>query len=171
MNQKRDPASAPNPVPLTLDDRDYRILHLLQSDGSCTDVELARKVNLSPSGLKKRRLKLESSGIIQETVALLDRNSLGLGLLCFVQVSLTHHQPDAVRRLRSVVQEIPEVLECHFVTGQSDYLLKVVARNQRDLELLLTEKLGATPGVDRLSTSVVLNEIKRTTSLPLRPPE
>ncbi len=154
-----------------LDATDYAILALLQEDSNRTDVDLARQVRLSASGLKKRLRKLEQRGVIQQRVTLLDRNAVDLGLLCFVQVFLTHHQPDAVRHFSDMVRKLPEVLECHFLTGEHDYLLKIVARDYRHLEHILADKLAAIPGVDRLLTSIVLNEIKRTTALPLEPPQ
>ena len=149
-----------------LDNKDYTILELLQEDGSRSDAELARRVDLSTSGLKKRRLRLEREGIIERKVTLVDRNALGLALQCFVQVSLVHHRQDADREFRAAIQNLDEVMECHFLTGQQDYLLKVVVRNYQDLERLLKDLTCAS--VDRLLTSIVLNEVKRTTSLPLQ---
>ena len=153
-----------------LDATDFAILELLQADSNRTDADLARRVDLSASGLKKRLRKLQDRGVIQRRVTLLDRNAVDLGLLCFVQVFLSHHQSDAVRHFSDVVRELPEVLECHFLTGEHDYLLKIVARDDRHLEHILANQLAAIPGVDRLLTSIVLNEIKRTTALPLERP-
>lgn len=153
-----------------LDATDYAILTLLQEDSNRTDVDLARKVRLSASGLKKRLRKLERRGVIQQRVTLLDRNAVDLGLLCIVQVYLTHHQPDARQHFTAAVQKLPEVLECHFLTGEHDYMLKIVARDYRHLEHILADELADIPGVDRLLTSIVLNEIKRTTALPLQRP-
>ncbi len=152
-----------------LDSTDYAILALLQHDSNRTDVELARKVSLSASGLKKRLRKLERRGVIQQQVTLLDRNAVDLGLMCFVQIYLTHHQTDARKQFHRAVRELPEVLECHALTGEHDYLLKIVARDYRHLEHILADHLASIPGVDRLLTSIVLNEIKRTTALPLSP--
>jgi DNA-binding Lrp family transcriptional regulator len=153
-----------------LDATDYAILALLQEDSNRTDVDLARKVSLSASGLKKRLRKLERRGVIQQRVTLLDRNAVDLGLLCFVQVYLTHHQADARQQFSDAVRKLPEVLECHFLTGEHDYMLKIVARDYRHLEHILADHLAGIPGVDRLLTSIVLNEIKRTTALPLSAP-
>ena len=150
-----------------LDAIDHTILDLLQDDAGRTDADLARRVELSASGLKKRLRKLEERGVIKRRVTLLDRNAVGLGLLAFVQVTLMHHQKDAVRCFADSVLELPEVLECHFLTGENDYLLKVVARDHSHLGHILGHKLAAIPTVDRLRTSIVLNEIKQTTALPL----
>lgn len=105
--------------------------------------------------------------MIDRRVALLDRDAVGLSILCFVQVTLTHHRRGATREFTNRILELPEVLEFHSLTGEHDYLLKVVATDNQHLERILAEELGAIPGVDRLRTSIVLNEVKRTTTLPL----
>jgi DNA-binding Lrp family transcriptional regulator len=156
-------ASRPRP----LDDLDRQILGQLQQDASLSSAELARRVDLSAPGLQKRLKRLRDVGVIAREVALLNRESVDLDLLCFVHVTLAHHQPDGVSGFRRAVQDMPEVLECHHLTGEFDYLLKVVAANHRDLEQFLVSRLTPTPGVDRIRTSIVLNEIKSSTALPL----
>jgi DNA-binding Lrp family transcriptional regulator len=151
----------------TLDDIDRRVLELLQRDARLTSAELARQVKLSPPGLQKRLKKLQETGVITESVALVRREAVGLDLLCFVQVTLAHHQPDSVSSFREAIRAMPEVLECHHLTGEFDYLLKVVVRNHRHLEHFLVERLTAVPGVDKIRTAIVLNEIKYSTALPL----
>ncbi len=158
------------PVQRSLDDLDRHILRLLQQDASQSAAELARRVDLSAPGLQKRVRKLQEAGVIRAQVALLAREAVGLDLLCFVQVNLTHHQPDAVQGFRRAVEELEEVLECHHLTGEFDYLLKIVARNHRDLEAFLVERLTPIAGVDKIRTSIVLNEVKSSTALPLAPP-
>ena len=164
-------AEAPSPKrptrPRPLDDLDRQILGQLQEDASVSSAELARRVDLSAPGLQKRLHRLRATGVINGQVALLNREAVGLDLLCFVHVTLAHHQPDGVSGFRSAVQEMPEVLECHHLTGEFDYLLKVVAANHRELEQFLVHRLTPTPGVDRIRTSIVLNEIKASTALPL----
>ena len=153
--------------PRPLDQLDRRILSLLQEDASVSSAELARRVDLSAPGLQKRVRRLRQIGVIDRQVAVLNREAVDLDLLCFVQVTLAHHQPDGVGGFRSAVQDMPEVLECHHLTGEFDYLLKVVAGNHRELEQFLVHRLTPTPGVDRIRTSIVLNEIKSSTALPL----
>jgi len=164
-------ASATGSPPSTrtrpLDDLDRRILSQLQEDSSITSAELARRVALSSAGLQKRVRKLYDSGVILRQVALLNREAIDLDLLCFVHVTLAHHQPDAVRDFRTAIQGMPEVLECHHLTGEFDYLLKVVVGNHRELEHFLVDELTPAPGVDKILTSIVLNEIKASTALPL----
>ena len=132
-----------------------------------SSAELARRVGLSAPGLQKRLKRLRDGGVVTKQVALLSREAVDLDLLCFVHVTLAHHQPDGVSGFRSAVQAMPEVLECHHLTGEFDYLLKVVATNHRDLEHFLVHRLTPTPGVDKIRTSIVLNEIKTSTALPL----
>ena len=140
---------------------------LLQDDARVTSAELARKLGLSPPGLQKRLRKLEAQGVIRQYVALLNRKALGLDLLCFVNVSLAHHRPDLRGRFRAAMRGMPEVLECHFLTGEVDYVVKLVVANHTELEQFLFEKLMSIEGVDRVRTSIVLNEIKFSTALPL----
>jgi Lrp/AsnC family transcriptional regulator, leucine-responsive regulatory protein len=150
-----------------LDEKDRQLLRLLQENSRISSAELARQVNLSGPGLQKRLKKLEDNGFIDAYVTLVNREALGFDLLCFTQVTLAHHQPECVGEFCDRVQQLPEVLECHHLTGEFDYLLKLVVTNHQHLEKLLTEKITQIPGVDKVRTSIVLNEIKASTSLPL----
>ena len=156
--------------PPRLDDLDRRLLTLLQRDGRATSVDLARRLGLSPPGLQRRVRRLEAAGVIRGYTALVDRAAVGLDLLCFVEVKLAHHRPDCVARFRDEVQAIPEVLECHYLTGESDYLIKIVVPNHKALETVLFEGLMRIDGVDRIHTSIVVNEVKASTALPLGVP-
>ncbi len=152
---------------LQLDDRDRLLLGLLQENSRISNAELARQLNLTSPGLQKRLKKLEETGFIDRYVTLVNREALGLDLLCFTQISLTHYQPACVGQFCERVQALPEVLECHHLTGDFDYLLKVVVTNHQHLERLLREQITQIPGVDKIRTSIVLNEVKASTSLPL----
>lgn len=152
---------------IELDDVDRALLASLQADARITNTELARRVELSPPGLQKRLKKLEESGVIAQYVALVNREALGFDMLCFVQVTLQRHEPTAVSHFREAVQRMPEVLECYHLTGEYDYLLKVIVRNRRHLEQFLLETLTPVPGMDKIRTSLVLSEIKTTTAVPL----
>jgi DNA-binding Lrp family transcriptional regulator len=143
------------------------VLAHLQDDARVTSVELARRLKLSSAGLQKRVRKLEERGVIQRYATLLSRKAIGLELLCFVQVSLAHHRPGSVERFPDRIRSMPEVLECHYLTGEVDYLLKVVVATHQDLERFLFDKLMKVSGVDRIRTSIVLKEIKTSTALPL----
>ena len=150
---------------IELDDIDRQLLTYLQNNARMTHAELARRVSLSPPGVQKRIRKLEDAGIIDCYVTLLDREAIGYDMLCFINVTLQRHVPQAVRNFREAVQHMPEVLACHHITGEYDYLLKVVVRNRKHLEQFILEALMPVPGMDKIRTSLVLNEIKETTAV------
>ena len=150
-----------------LDEMDRSLLRLLQENSRLSSAELARRVNLSAPGLQKRLRKLEQKGVIDRYVTLVNREALGLDLLCFAQVTLAHHHPECMSNFCDRVQGLAEVLECHHLAGEFDYLLKFVVVNHQHLEKLLREKICPIPGVDKIKTSIVLHEVKASTSLPL----
>lgn len=150
-----------------LDDLDRQLLAALQEDARRSSAELARTLKLSGPGLQKRLRKLEDRGVIRRYATVVDRESVGLDLLCFVHIMLAHHRPDAIKRFPDRIRKMPEVLECHFLTGEFDYLLKVVVADHEQLEKFLFERLMKVSGVDRTRTSIVVKEVKATTSLPL----
>ena len=154
-----------------LDDKDRLLLRLLQENSRIRSAELARHLNLSAPGLQKRLKRLEENGFIEGYVTLVNREALGLDLLCFTQVTLSHQHPECVGEFCERVKGLPEVLECHHLTGEFDYLLKVVVPTPQHLEQFLAEKIRKLPGVDRLRTSIVLSEVKASTSLPLEASE
>jgi Lrp/AsnC family transcriptional regulator, leucine-responsive regulatory protein len=151
-----------------LDDLDWRLLTHLQQDARVSTAELARQFKLSPPGVQKRLRRLEERGVIQRYVTVVNREAVGLDLLCFVLVMLAHHRPNSVKRFRAGIARMPEVLECHHLTGEFDCLLKLVVANHEELQRFL-ERLMKVGGVDRLRTSIVLSEIKSVSALPLRP--
>lgn len=150
-----------------LDDTDRAILQALQANGRISNAELARLVNLSPPATHARVRRMEEQGLIRQYVALLDREAAGFEMLCLVNVSMERHQRKDIERLRSIVQEMPEVLECHHVTGEFDFLLKVVVHNRKELERFVVDRLTTVPGIANIRTSLVLSEIKATTALPI----
>lgn len=158
---------SPETPGIRLDGVDLRLLGLLQSDARMSSAELGREVALSAPGVQKRLRKLEERGVIERYATIIQREAIGLDLLCIVQVSLAHHEPRTVEGFRDAMRAMPEVLECHYLTGEFDYLLKVVVANHQHLEQFLFEKLTRSKGVDKIRTSIVLNEIKHSTSLPL----
>jgi DNA-binding Lrp family transcriptional regulator len=154
--------------PITgLDELDLDLLRHLQRDSSISKADLGRLLNLSQPAVHHRVRRLEERGYIQRYVALLDRELLGLDLLCFVQVSVQKHHRDHIVAFEQAVQAMPEVLDCHHLTGEFDFLLKVVVTHRKALETLLVERLSTLPGVTRLQTSVVLSEVKHVTAIPL----
>lgn len=151
----------------SLDELDRAILRELQADGRISNVDLARRVSLSAPATHARVRRLERDGAIHGYTAILDREKAGYDLLCFVEVALQVHQLEQVEGFRNLVRSWPEVLECHHLTGEYDYLLKVVLRNRRDLERFAVNRLTPVPGVSRIHTSLVLAEVKSTTALPV----
>jgi DNA-binding Lrp family transcriptional regulator len=152
-----------------LDDLDLAILRELQADGRLSNADLARRIGLSPPATHARVRRLERDGVVARYVALLDAEAAGYDLLCFVSVGLRAHDRTEIDRFRDTVAAMPEVLEVHHVTGEYDYLLRVVLHNRRDLERFAVERLAPIPGIGRIQTSLVLREVKRTTALPLSP--
>lgn len=150
-----------------LDEQDKAILRLLQADSSISNVELAQRVKLSPPTIHARIKRLEQLGFIRRYAALLDSEKLGFDVHCFIQISLQVHQPEEVAQFRASVAQMPEVLECHHVLGQYDYLLKVVVRNRKELQQFLMDKLTPIKAVARIHTNLALTEIKSTTILPI----
>ena len=151
----------------SLDEIDRTVLQYLQEDARITNAELARRVDLSPPGLQKRVRKLEESGVIEQYTTLVNREAVGYDMLCFIQVTLQRHDPESIRIFREQVHQMPEVLECYHLTGEYDYMLKIVVRNRAHLSSFLVDTLTPLPGMDKLRTSLVLSEIKRTTAVPL----
>lgn len=150
-----------------MDELDRAILQILQADGRISNADLARQVNLSPPAVHARVRRLEEAGIISAYVALLDWERLGYDMLCFIHISLKQHTPETVADFRAAVQGLPEVLECHHVTGEFDYLLKAAIRNRQDLERFVVDRLTPVPGIGRIHTSLALAEVKNLTALPI----
>ena len=150
-----------------LDDLDLSILRILQENGRLSNVDLASAINLSPPATYTRLKRLEKQGYIRNYVALLDWKQMGYDMICFINISLQMHQPDGVAKFRQRISRLPEVLECHHVTGEFDYLLKIAIKNRDDLDRFVMKQLTPIPGIARIYTSLALNEIKATTALPI----
>jgi len=130
-----------------LDETDVQILNLLQNDGRITNAELAKRVGLSPPSVLQRVRALEKSGLIRSYVAILEPERLGLRITALVMISLSLHQEQPIERFRRAIQEIPEIIECYHVSGDFDFLLKVVVRDMRAYEVFLREKLSKITGL------------------------
>ncbi len=151
-----------------LNETDLVILNEVQNDGRISNVELASRIGLSPPATHARLKRLQSQGYIRRYVAILDQEKVGFDMTCFVSISLRMHGPDELAGFRDSVDELHEVLDCYHVTGEFDYLLRVVVRNRRELQRFVEQKLTPISGVARIYTSLVLEEIKATTTLPIR---
>lgn len=152
---------------VTLDEIDLAILNELQHNSRINNSELARRINLSQPATHTRLKRLETLGVIRKHVSLLDREKLGLDMICLIQVRLQAHSEASLEHFQQAIVAMPEVLECYNLTGQFDYMLKVVLKNRRELEQFLRTKIVTMPEVNQINTNVVLSEIKMTTVLPL----
>ncbi len=151
-----------------LDRTDRRILQAMQGDARISNLELAEKVGLSPTPCSRRVKRLEESGLILRHVTLLKPKALGLNLTAMVGISMDRHTPDRFETFEHSVSQMPEVLECLIVTGQSaDFLLKVVVRDMEHYEQFLLGKLTKLDGVTGVHSSFVLREVIKKTELPL----
>ncbi|CEG26403.1 Lrp/AsnC family transcriptional regulator [Bacillus sp. B-jedd] len=148
-----------------LDDLDFQILDILQNGAQISNSEIAKRVNLSPPATHARIKRLENEGYINQHVAILDKEKLGFDLLSFIFISTNIHQFEKLEILENALKSMPEVLECHCITGEYDYLLKVANKDSRELEGFIRKlnKLGIT----RIQTSLALREIKYSTVLPI----
>lgn len=150
-----------------LDGLDWRILGLLQKDGSATAAEIAEKVGLSQSPCWRRIQRLEEDQVIKRRVALLDRKAVGLNVLIFSHVKLEAHSGDTLDDFRASIRRIPEVQECFVLMGQVDFLLRIVTKDIEAYEQLFFQKLSKLPGVRELNSMIVVSTVKETTELPL----
>jgi len=150
-----------------LDVIDRKILQTLQREGRISNVDLAKRVHLSPTPCFERVRRLEQGGYIQRYVAQLDPQRLGMGLLAFVEVSLDKTSPLAFERFREIVADLSEVQECHMVAGGFDYLLKVRVTDMLAYRRFLGERISALPGVSRTHTYFVMEETKSTQEIPI----
>jgi Lrp/AsnC family transcriptional regulator, leucine-responsive regulatory protein len=150
-----------------LDEIDLRILHALQHDGRLSNVELAARVHLSPSPCLARVKALQARGIIAKHVALLDPQHLGMNVNVFIQVSLDKQVKESLDTFERAVRALPNVMECYLMTGDADYLVRVVVPDMQSLEHLIIDELTRIPGVANIRSSFSLKQVKYTTALPL----
>ena len=150
-----------------MDAIDLRILARLQQDARISNVELARAVNLSPSPCLARVRTLEAAGYIDRYVTLLDSKKLGLGVSVLVQVTLEKQIEPALETFERAVRERPEVMECYLMTGDADYLLRVLVPDVPAFERFILEFLSRVPGVGNIKSSFALKQVKYQTALPL----
>ena len=152
---------------IELDDTDRRILRALQDNSRLSNVELARSVGLSPSPCLRRVKTLEDSGVIQRHVSLLDPTAVGYPVSVFVSVTLERQVESALEQFEAAISKRPEVLECYLMTGDADYLLRIVTSDLASYERFLVEHLTRIPGVNSIKSSFALKQVSYHTALPL----
>jgi len=150
-----------------LDRTDVRILALLQDDGRLSHVEVAAKVGLSPSPCTRRIRQLEKSGVIEKYAAIVDPKRVGQNVLAFVQIKLERHTDEVIEQFRRLLAERPEVISAHAMTGEMDFLLRVVVPDLDALGRLTLHQLLKLPGVRDVRSSLVLEALKGDSPVPL----
>ena len=152
---------------IDLDGIDLRILSALQADGRLTNQELADQVGLSPSPCLRRVRRLERDGFIRTYRAVLDRESVGLGLTVFVDIKVEKHSRENAKGLQEALTALPEVVACHMVSGSADFMAEIVVPNLKAYERLLTEKLLTLPMIGDIRSNFALTRVKSDAALPL----
>ena len=151
----------------SLDRIDIKILNELQQNASLTNVELASRVNLSPSPCLARVRTLEKLGVIDRRIALLDPAVLGIGVTAFIQIKLEKQVQTSLENFTRSIDRLAQVMECYLMTGESDYMLRVMAADIEDLEDLIVKKLSRIPGVSSIRSNLALKRISHKTVLPI----
>ncbi|HCQ9959287.1 Lrp/AsnC family transcriptional regulator [Acinetobacter baumannii] len=152
---------------MQLDKIDRNILAILQKDGRLPNNELAEQVGLSASPCLRRVKLLEETGVIQKYVALLDAEKIGKGLTLFTRIWLVGQDAETVDQFTEVILNLPEVVECHLMAGDCDFLLRVVTRDLEDYRKFQIKHLTRKNGVQSIKTEIPMQNIKLTTEIPL----
>jgi DNA-binding Lrp family transcriptional regulator len=149
-----------------MDSKDYQIIAALQANGRMTNQELSEQVSLTPTPCLRRLRMLEESGMIRGYTAVVDEEAFGLPVTAFVGVKLKEHTAESVRRFERAIQKIDAVLDCYVMTGQVDYLLRVLAQSLKDYERFVRQELHAIPGIQSIDTSFAYSRVKRSVVFP-----
>lgn len=152
---------------MRLDAIDQRIVRALQHDGRCANNELARKVGLSPSPCLRRVRLLEEAGVIERYVALVDAAKVGMGMTVFARVWLSGQDEDQVEHFIQAVSKLDQILECHLMAGDCDFLLRIVAEDLEGVRRFQAEHLARIKGVRSIKTDIPMQCVKLTREIPL----
>lgn len=153
---------------MKIDETDKKILETLQNNGRITNAKLAATVGISPPAMLERVRRLETAGIISNYTAILDREKMGLEVMAIVSISLAAHELESIDRFREKLLALDEVLECHQVTGEDDFILKVVLKDIKSYSEFAMKKLAGIPGIQNFKSSFVLSTIKQSNILPVK---
>jgi Lrp/AsnC family leucine-responsive transcriptional regulator len=154
-------------LPRSLDEADIKILEELQRNARLTNVALAGRVHLSPSPCLARVRALERDNVIKRYVTLLNPLAVGLGVSIFIQIRLEKQAVEALDTFEAAIRLRPEVMECYLMTGDADYLLRVVVADVQALERFILDELTHIPGIANIRSSFALKQVKYETALPL----
>ncbi len=152
---------------ISLDNSDKAILRELQADASISNLELSKKIGLSPSACLTRTKNLRESGVIKQFTTIIDEKKLGMETLAFVLVNLTPMNRDSIQLFMEDVNNYPQIQECYTLTGSHDFLLKIVAKDTQSYRDFIIDNLTANPIISSVESLVVLGVEKRTTSIPV----
>ncbi|MCV6623743.1 MAG: Lrp/AsnC family transcriptional regulator [Cellvibrionaceae bacterium] len=150
-----------------MDKYDAQILHELQLEGRLSNRDLAERIALSPAPCWRRVKRLEDEGFIRGYSAQVDHKKIGLQIIAFVEVSLDIHHPETIQNFLSMIANEPGILECHSVTGQCDYLLKIVSKDMESYETFVSTQLLTAPGIRSVNTLISMRQNKLTSELPV----
>lgn len=153
--------------PAKLDKLDIRILDLLQQDATLAVADIAQQVASSKTVVWRRIQKYLADGVIRERVAVLDHHAIGLGVMIFAHVKMSRHGKDVLPNFLKAVKTFPQVIECHTLMGDVDFLLKIMLRSIEDYEQFFWQKLSKIEGVQEVSSSISMSQTVNTTRLPL----
>lgn len=153
---------------MKLDKLDLSILKRLQENGKITNLQLSKDIGLSPAPTLERVKKLEGNGFIQSYHALVEESKLDLGLSAFMQISLIRQRDNAINNFIAQINDIDEVLECYNVTGQADYLLKIIVKDIASFDTLIKEKLTPIPEIRNMHSMIVISKDKYSKVLPYK---
>jgi len=146
--------------PLKLDSIDKKILEILQKDGNITNAQLAKEIGLSPAPTLERVKKIENSGLIKSYHARIDANALGLGVTTFVLISLSSHKIGQIDQFVKKITALDEVIECYHITGNGDFLVKILVEDIPTYHKLILEKLTQIEEIGNMSSMIVLSGYK-----------
>ena len=150
-----------------MDTLDRKILRALQKDARVKNADLARELGVAPSTMLERVRRLEERGYFSGFKAIINPEKLGFGVQALISVSLGQHSTQTIRPFEQAVQSIPNIMTCYHVTGRFDYMLLVVAKNLKELGVLVKEQIASLPGVGKTETFLVFSEIKNDNGYPL----
>lgn len=152
---------------MILDETDKKILRLLQVDAHLTLKDISNKINLSLTPVHDRVKRLEKEGIIKKYVSILDKKKLGKNIMVYCQVTLVKQTFEVSEGFNQAIMEMPEVMECNFISGNFDYMLKIILPDMESYHHFHQKKLSVLPGVSLISSFFIISEVKSTTVLPI----
>ncbi len=152
---------------INLDNIDLKILRILQENAKITNLQLSSEIGLSPAPTLERVKKLERKKLIKGYHAQLNSELVGIGISAIIQITLTRQVENAISNFKKEINKIPEIMECYQVTGNADYVIKVMMKDMRAFEELISQKLSKMEEIGQMQTMVILSQIKDSKVLPL----